>query len=351
MKVLITGGAGYIGSTIGSALLDRGITPVVLDNLTTGSAEFTRGRTFYRGDIADPALLDRVFAEHPDIHATVHCAALTVVPESVAHPLRCYEENVAKSVELLRNLIRNGCGRLLFSSSASIYQPGEDFSVDETSPVRPTSPYARSKAMIEQVLADAAAGGEVTALSLRYFNPVGADPRLRSGCQQPNPSHVLGKLISAWERGGTFQLTGVDWPTPDGTGIRDYIHVWDLARAHVHALLRFDEAVSASQEPGYQVVNLGTGRPTTVRELVRTFTAVAGTPLATEEVAARPGDTVGAYTRTERARRLLGWRCEHTLADAIRDALRWRARWHGRHNPRAGQPLLAEAVSPAGEAP
>lgn len=326
MKVLITGGAGFIGSTVGSAMADRGIEPVILDNLVTGRRAFAEGRPFYEGDIADGDLVDRVFAEHPDIHAVVHCAALIVVPESVSQPLRYYRENVSKTVALLEHLIRNGCRRLLFSSSASIYAPGEDFTVDEHSAVAPESPYARTKAMIEQILADTCATGALDAISLRYFNPVGADPKMRTGLQIREPSHALGKMITAWEAGETFRVTGVDWPTRDGTGIRDYIHVWDLARAHVEAVRRFDQAVGASEQPHYQVINLGTGDGTTVRELLTAFNSVVGKELASEDAPARPGDVVGAYTRTGRSRELLGWQAELTVADGIRHALEWRAR-------------------------
>lgn len=326
MKVLITGGAGFIGSTVGSALLDSGIKPVILDNLVTGRRAFAAGRPFYEGDIADGALIDRVFAEHPDIHAVVHCAALIVVPESVAQPLRYYRENVSKTIALLEHLIRNGCRRLLFSSSAAIYGPGEDFTVDENSALAPASPYARTKAMMDQILQDTAATGGLDALSLRYFNPIGADPKMRTGLQLREPSHALGKMITAWEAGETFRVTGVDWPTRDGTGIRDYVHVWDLARAHVAAVQAFDEAVAASDTPHHQVINLGTGGGTTVRELLTAFNSVVDKELASEDAPARPGDVIGAYTRTERSGRLLGWHAELSVADGIRHALEWRAR-------------------------
>lgn len=185
MKVLVAGGAGFIGSTVVSACLDDGLVPVILDNLNTGRREFTRDRIFYQGDIADGALIDRIFADHPDITAVVHAAALIVVPESVAQPLRYYRENVGKSVDFLDHLLRNGCQRVLFSSSAAIYRPGEDFSVDENSDLEPTSPYGRTKAMLETILADTAAATDLRALSLRYFNPIGADPTMRTGLQLP----------------------------------------------------------------------------------------------------------------------------------------------------------------------
>ncbi|MFC0007395.1 UDP-glucose 4-epimerase GalE [Micromonospora siamensis] len=324
VKVLVVGGAGFIGSTVATACLENGITPVILDNLSTGREEFTRGRIFYQGDMADGPLLDKIFAEHPDIQAVVHCAALIVVPESVAHPLRYYRENVAKSLDLVESLIRNGCTRLLFSSSASIYQPGADFTVDESSPIEALSPYARSKAMLEQMLEDVARAYPLRVLSLRYFNPIGADPRLRTGLQVPRPTHVLGRLIEAARGGEEFPLTGTDWPTRDGSGIRDYVHVWDLARAHVLALRRFDSIFPADGD-AYTVINLGTGDGTTVRELVTAFEQVLGHSVKVHETDRRPGDSAGTYTRSDRARELLGWTPTYSIADGIRDSLRWMA--------------------------
>jgi UDP-glucose 4-epimerase len=307
VKVLIAGGAGFIGSTIASACLDNGMTPVILDNLSTGRAEFARDRIFYQGDIADGPLIDKIFTEHPEIAAVVHAAAAIVVPESVEQPLRYYRENVAKSVEFIDHVVRNGCGRYLFSSSAAIYRPGEDFSVDETSPLQPLSPYARTKMVMEHLLEDCAAAYDLRVASLRYFNPIGADPQLRSGLQIARPSHLLGKLLTSVETGEEFLLTGVDWPTRDGSGIRDFIHVWDLAEAHVAALRRFDEVLPPGGDTSYQVINLGTGNGTTVKE------------------GARPGDNAGSFTRSVKAYELLGWQPRLTLEQGIDDSARWAA--------------------------
>jgi UDP-glucose 4-epimerase len=320
VKVLITGGAGYIGSTVASACIDADITPVILDNLSTGRREFTRGREFYEGDIADGALLDKVFAEHPDIEAVVHCAALIVVPDSVSDPVRYYEWNVTKSLGLVQHLLRNGCHRLLFSSSAAIYQASEGGSVDEESPIVPLSPYGRTKAVCEGMFADVAAGTPLRVLSLRYFNPIGADPKLRTGLQDRYPSHALGKLIQAHNSGEPFRITGTNYPTRDGSGIRDYVHVWDLAAGHVAALKSFDAVLDAAPSIA---INLGTGAGTTVRELVAAFNSVVTLPVKVVEAPRRPGDPAGAFTRTDRARRLLGWSATHTLAEGIADSLRW----------------------------
>jgi UDP-glucose 4-epimerase len=344
MKVLITGGAGFIGSTIASACLDNGITPVILDNLATGRREFTEDREFYHGDIADGDLIDRIFGDHPEIGTVIHCAALIVVPESVAQPLRYYRENVAKTVDLLQHVLRNGSEQILFSSSASIYAPvGGDVVVDETSAIAPSSPYARTKAMMEQVLQDTAASSALRVISLRYFNPIGADPQLRTGLQLLAPSHALGKLIEAYASKDTFRITGVNWPTRDGSGIRDYIHVWDLALAHIAALKRFQEVVPPGRGTSYQAINVGTGTGTTVRELLRAFEEVVGERLEVAETDPRPGDVNGCYTANANAGRLLCWRPERSLKDGISDSLAWREKWVQRVQPELGTGASAEA--------
>ncbi|MFI9599085.1 UDP-glucose 4-epimerase GalE [Streptomyces sp. NPDC052043] len=320
VKALIAGGAGYIGSTVASACLDAGITPVILDSLVRGRREFTVGRTFYEGDIADGALVDRIFSEHPGISAVVHCAALIVVPESVADPIGYYEANVAKSLAFVGHLHRNGCDRIIFSSSASIYQAEDGSPVDEDSPLAPQSPYARTKAVCEEMFADIAVTGP-RVLSLRYFNPVGADPQLRTGLQLKRPSHALGVLIQAHDEGRPFPVTGTDYPTRDGSGIRDYVHVWDLAAAHIAAIERFDTILVGAARS--IAINLGTGSGTTVRELCVAFNNVVDTPLATMDTDRRPGDVAGSYTQSDRADRLLGWRPKLSLEDGIRSALDW----------------------------
>ena len=320
MKVLIAGGAGYIGSTVGSACLDADITPVIVDSLVTGRREFTAGRAFYEGDIADGRLIDRVFADHPDIYAVIHCAALIVVPDSVADPVGYYRANVTKSLEFAAHLLRNGCERLVFSSSAAIYSAAADLTVDEDSPVNPQSPYARTKAVCEAMFADIAAAHRLRVLSLRYFNPIGADPKMRTGLQLPRPTHALGMMILAHEEGLPFVITGTDYPTRDGSGMRDYIHVWDLATAHVAALETFDTL------PGpVTVINVGTGTGTTVRELLGAFNIVADAPIQARDAGRRPGDIVGAYTRVDRARHLLDWQPQYDITVGIRHSLQWAA--------------------------
>jgi UDP-glucose 4-epimerase len=321
-KVLITGGAGFIGSTVASACLDRGITPVILDNLSTGRREFTADRIFYEGDISDGVLIDKVFAEHPDIYAVVHCAALIIVPDSVTDPIGYYQANVTKSLDMVQHLIRSGCTRMIFSSSAAIYSPAADLSVSEDSPTGPLSPYARTKTICEEMFADIAAAEPIKIMSLRYFNPIGADPKLRTGLQVREPTHALGQLVLAMQAGIPFRITGTDYPTPDGSGIRDYVHVWDLAEAHLVALAKFDPVMRDRQA---EAINLGTGRGTSVRELVELFNRVAPVPVAAINAARRPGDPPGAFARCDRAAEVLGWRARFSIAEGITDSLRWAA--------------------------
>ena len=323
MKVLVTGGAGYIGSITAKALEEAGHTPVILDSLLTGPLVFVKDRIFYEGDIADRALVRRVVEEHPDIEATIHMAARIIVPESVEQPYEYYRDNVAKSLELFDELEKLGKPRVLFSSSASLYALKDEFEVVESDPLDPGSPYARTKRMMEMALEDIAAATSLRAIILRYFNPIGSDPDLESGIYVKEPSHVLGQLVMA-ARGlkDSFTITGVDHPTRDGTGIRDYVHVWDLAQAHVRAVEKFDEVLAAVGAPS-TIINVGTGSGVTVRELVASFEKVFGSSVPVTEAPPRPGDAVGAYANVDRSRELLDWTAAYSLDDAIASALAW----------------------------
>jgi UDP-glucose 4-epimerase len=326
MKYLITGGAGYIGSTICSALEDAGHTPVILDSLITGRPEFTRGRIFYQADIADREMVRKVFGDHPDIQATIHCAALIIVPESTDRPYEYYQHNVSKSVEFFHLLDELGYKKVVFSSSAAIYGVVPGFMVSEDAPIEPNSPYSRTKVVMEMVLRDFCTAYGMSGIALRYFNPIGADPKLRSGIHVPKPTHVVGKLVdTVMGKQPVFEITGTDWPTRDGTGIRDYIHVWDLAQAHIKAVVDFDQVFKRAGNPAerYLVINLGTGHGVTVRELVSAFEKVYGSEVNKRESPPRPGDVAGAYASAERAKQLLGWEAELSIEEGIRDALRW----------------------------
>jgi UDP-glucose 4-epimerase len=321
MKVLIAGGAGYIGSTIASACIDSDIEPVIADNLITGRREFVKNRTFFEGDIADKSFVASIFEANSDIGAAIMCAALISVTESIDRPMQYYENNVSKCLRFAEALIENRCTRLIFSSSASVYQTSSSLPVNENSPIQPMNPYARSKVISERMLEDMSRSGTLRVLSFRYFNPIGADPMLRSGLQAATPTHALGAMIQATRTGSSFAVTGSDYPTRDGTGIRDYVHVWDVARAHVAALKAFDSMLT--EEVHYEVINLGTGRGTTVRELVRAFNEISPVPINVVSAPRRSGDSAGAYASFEKAQRLLGWAPQFSLADGIRDSLRW----------------------------
>jgi UDP-glucose 4-epimerase len=276
--------------------------------------------------MADKKLLDNIFSDHPDIDFTIHLAGLIVVPDSVENPYEYYHENVVKTLELFKNLNRLGCKNIVFSSSASIYDDSSDFTVSEESSLNPRSPYARTKFMLEMILQDFCHSYGMRGIALRYFNPIGADPKLRTGSPIKFPSHLLGRLlktISSEEE--VLQITGTYWPTKDGTGLRDYIHVWDLALAHVKAVENFENAFEMSDDPKnpYLVLNIGKGEGITVKEFITSFENVYGKKLSKEETAPRPGDIVGAYANVEKAKKLINWNASLSIEDGIRDALRW----------------------------
>lgn len=319
MRVLVTGGAGYIGATISSVLADAGHSPVIIDDLSTGRADFVRDFPFYEADYADESAVGTLLDDHPGIEAVIHCAGLTSVPGSRCEPERYHRVNVAGIPCLLASLRAAGVHRFIFSSSAAVYGDARS-PVGEDTPLAPRSPYAHTKVEAERILADAAAEG-MRSIALRYFNPIGADPALRTGMVTRAPEHVVGCLMRARRERRPFVLAGDDWPTRDGSALRDYVHVWDLARAHVAAVERFDEVVDA-QDPAV-VVNLGTGNGTTVRELFEAFRRVAAPELELAVGPRRPGDTVGAAASCDRARRLLGWQAELGLDAGIADAISW----------------------------
>ena len=326
MKVMITGGAGYIGSTVASTLEDYGYTPIILDSLVTGKREFVHNRIFYEGDISNDNLLRKIYHDHQDISCTIHCAALIIVPESVAEPIKYYRENVCKSLKLFETLIKLGQHRLIFSSSAAIYANSPSFQVNEDSPLEANCPYARTKIIIENMIEDFCRAYDFKCISLRYFNPIGAEQKFRSGSHDKNPTHLLGSLVEVVTgRRKVFQLNGATWPTRDGSAIRDYVHVYDLSRAHVLALQKFDTIfeMAAYREKKYCVINLGTEKGITVKEFVAAFERQYGSKLSKVETEPRPGDVVGAYANAEKARQLLNWRVEKSIEQGIADALEW----------------------------
>jgi UDP-glucose 4-epimerase len=330
--VLLTGGAGYIGSHTALELLEAGWDVVVVDNLANASRtaidrvrELATGTTdldFHEVDVLDGPGLDAVFSSRP-VDAVVHFAGLKAVGESVAEPLRYYATNVGGAVSLLDAMRRAGVRDLVFSSPATVYGDPERVPLDETCRLRATSPYARTKLIIEEIAGDVAAaepGWRV--VNLRYFNPVGAHPSGRIG-EDPRgvPNNLMPFVMQvAVGRHPKIRVFGDDYPTPDGTGIRDYLHVVDLALGHVAALRALPKVEGAT------AVNLGTGRGSSVLEVVAAASRAVGRDLPYEVVERRPGDVAASWADPSRARDLLGWEATRTLDDMAADSWRWQSR-------------------------
>ena len=319
MKVLIAGGAGFIGSTIAYACSDAGISPVILDSLVTGRREFAAGHAFYHGDIADGELIDRIFAEHPDIGAVIHCAALIVVPDSVADPLGYYKNNTVNSRALIECAVKGGVKHFIFSSTAAVYGNAERVPVTEDDALAPMSPYGSSKLMTEVMLRDASAAHGLGHVILRYFNVAGADPELRTGQSTKGATHLIKVAVeTALGRRPKMDVFGTDYPTADGTCIRDYIHVSDLAQAHLDAL-QYLRGGGASV-----TANCGYGRGYSVREVIDSVKRVSGVDFRVDFAPRRAGDPAQIVASSDRARAAFGWQPRlDDLSTIVRHALGW----------------------------
>lgn len=340
-EILVTGGAGYIGSHTCVALIEAGYRPVVFDSLANSSrtalervARITGTHPpFHQGDVRNTGALHAVLRSH-QISAAIHFAGLKAVGESVRYPLQYYSNNVAGTVTLLQALNDHGVRKFIFSSSATVYGNCSTLPIRETAPVLPTNPYGYSKAVVERVLQDLAAAEPCWGIgSLRYFNPAGAhgsgligeDPRGTPNNLMPYVAQV------AVGRRPYLRVYGSDYPTPDGTGVRDYVHVMDLADGHVAALRR------VLDEEGMFTVNLGTGRGHSVREVLRAFERASGRPVAHRFFDRRPGDVAASYADAALASSLLGWRSSRTLYDMCADTWRWQQQNPcGYHSPSTG---------------
>jgi UDP-glucose 4-epimerase len=328
--ILVTGGLGYIGSHTCVALAQAGYRIVVVDNLSNSKpAVLERMRELapgaqielHRADLRERGALEAVFAAQP-IDAVIHFAGLKAVGESVEKPVLYYDNNVGGSIALLEAMARHGVKRIVFSSSATVYGEPERLPLTEDHPLRPASPYGKTKLVIEHLLADAAAAEPGFAhAALRYFNPIGAHPSGRIG-EDPRgvPNNLFPYLTQvAAGRLPKLRVFGADYPTADGSGVRDYIHVLDLAAGHLAAL-----AFLAKHKRSI-TANLGTGRGYSVLETVRAFERATGVRVPYEIAARRPGDIASCYADASLARRRLGWRARLGLEDMCRDAWRWQS--------------------------
>ncbi|PZN97535.1 MAG: UDP-glucose 4-epimerase GalE [Hyphomicrobiales bacterium] len=322
MAVLVSGGAGYIGSHMVLELLDRGETVVVLDDLSTGFWwAVPKEAILVQGDIADQELVARIIAEHA-ITEIAHFAARIVVPESVSDPLGYYLNNTVKTRSLLESAVRGGIRRIIFSSTAAVYGEPAISPVPEEIVLNPINPYGRSKLMSEWMLGDVSRAHGLNFVVLRYFNVAGADPRGRSGQSSPNATHLIKVAGQAalGQRAG-LEVFGTDYPTPDGTCIRDYIHVTDLARAHLAALDHL-RAGGASL-----TLNCGYGRGYSVNEVVAVVKRVSGVDFPVKLSGRRAGDPASLVAKADRIRTELGWQPEHDdLEEIVRQALDWEER-------------------------
>ena len=329
MKILVTGGAGYIGSHTCVELLNAGYEIVVVDNLSNSSEESLRrvqqltGKTliFHHVDLLDQQALDGVFASHP-IRAVIHFAGLKAVAESVSIPLRYYHNNITGTLILCEVMKAHGVRNIVFSSSATVYGNPQSMPILEDFPLSATNPYGRSKLIIEDILRDLyIADNTMNIAILRYFNPVGAHTSGRIG-EDPNgiPNNLVPYIAQvAVGKLPYLRVFGNDYPTPDGTGIRDYIHLVDLALGHLKALDRL------ASNPGVVTYNLGTGRGTSVMKMLAAFERAAGKHIPYQVMARRPGDVPTSYADPSKAERELGWKAIRGIDEMCADTWRWQS--------------------------
>jgi len=319
MTILVTGGAGYIGSHMVHELVDAGEKVVTLDNLVTGfDWAVAEGVPLIVGETGDQELVASIIAKH-DVDAIIHFAASTVVPESVAQPLAYYRNNTVNSRALIETAIDGGVKHFIFSSTAAVYGNPERVPVEEDAPTMPMSPYGASKLMTERMLRDAGYAHGLGYVVLRYFNVAGADPKLRTGQSTRNATHLIKVATeAALGQRPKMDVFGTDFPTPDGTGVRDYIHVSDLARAHSDALRHLRAGGDSL------TLNCGYGHGFSVLEVIDTVKRVSGVDFRVDTAPRRPGDPAQVVAAADKARELLGWRPQlDDLSTIVAHALAW----------------------------
>ena len=321
MSVLVTGGAGYIGSHTVRALRNAGVDVVVLDSLEYGHREAVIDAPLEVGDIADAALVERVVSDYA-VDSVVHFAAYKAAGESMEVPERYFENNVGRSARLLAALHVAGIERIVFSSTCAVYGTPRTLPVDEQHPTGPESPYGESKRIVEQMLHWFGECHGMRSVALRYFNAAGASADARIGEDNPRPLNLVPLAMqAALGQLRVLSINGTDYPTPDGTTIRDYVHVDDLAAAHVRALHYLDAGGDST------IVNVGTGRGASTLEVIEGAKRVSGVDFATAPAPRRPGDPTEVFADNRRARELLGWQPQHDLDDILASA--WQ--WHSTH--------------------
>ncbi len=335
--MLVTGGAGYVGAHTCKALAAAGFAPIVLDNLSTGHRNFVRWGPLVEGDIADTAAVLDILKEQP-IRAVLHFAACAYVGESVSDPRKYYDNNVVATLTLLNAMMEAGCDKIVFSSSCAVYGEPDEVPIRETAPKNPLSPYGASKMIVERALSDYGRAYGLKSIALRYFNAAGADRDGEVGELRDPETHLIPRaMMSLQGRISDFAVFGGDYPTPDGTAVRDYIHVSDLAAAHVAALRELLDGHSGG------AFNLGTGRGLSVKMVLDAISAETGEQLAVSHTLRRPGDPAELVADASLAVRELGWTPKLSDLDTI---VRTAWAWHRRAHPRVaeGTPQRADAV-------
>ena len=319
-KILVVGGAGYIGSHMSKALIAAGKDLLVLDNLSTGYRELISGGTFIHGDLGDSVLLDRIFKDH-NISAVMHFAGFSLAGESIRQPLKYYHNNITETLAIIKTMVRHSVLRFIFSSTAAVYGQPEKIPIQEDHPCRPTNPYGTSKLCIEQVLADCDRAHGLKSVCLRYFNAAGADSCGMIGEMHDPETHLIPLVLKCALAQKPIEIFGTDYATPDGTCIRDYVHVADLAQAHLLAL----EALLGGS--GSRTYNLGIGYGYSVRQVIDLAGNVTGIEIPTIDKHRRPGDPAILVADSGRIRRELNWApLYEDLEKIIASAWNWHSR-------------------------